>query len=536
MSRRQGVTQKPYAEVQRLKLDLEAGNRLLMRDPNMVMAVVRKFAPYNLMSLFGIALTGEENGLEDMQIGRKDWAESLLKWRLVDPRRAPIEIYDTNSLPTSIKPGETFTMGISAGYLDANAIVDTENPDYQLIVVSKLSTSGLKVYYKWQLVGGDTSDASFPMSLLQYGRKLSFSGDNAVGEKSAKGQLATIRQNGYEELYNLMQTIRTDYEATGHYLSTKQWTVMFEQFIENGERKEKALGALPFSGDAFSQHLEAISHRLYFGRGNYDVLNRQVVNKSPDGPYSERPTASGLREFCYQSENIYDFNPRQPDKITGLLNHAAMIARDRMRNMPPDTKLDFKLIVRNGGENAVYQAWEDKLIKGNQQVHVSLDSKNTVQVGYGISGFTSLKGDTFRMVNIDYALPRDTVREQATINGYTADKDSWEIMVAPIYRLPNTNGRNNINTVTKKHTLEDGTVINRGLVIGRQVGMTGLTNSTGQDIGAMQEAQIRGAYNDYRVDSMVDKESMGQLSELSMAVYNPDDLILLRPSFPVSVY
>ncbi len=35
---------------------------------------------------------------------------------------------------------------------------------------------------------------------------------------------------------------------------------------------------------------------------------------------------------------------------------------------------------------------------------------------------------------------------------------------------------------------------------------------------------------------MVDKESLGFLSELSFAVYNPDDLYFLRPTFPASVY
>jgi len=53
----------------------------------------------------------------------------------------------------------------------------------------------------------------------------------------------------------------------------------------------------------------------------------------------------------------------------------------------------------------------------------------------------------------------------------------------------------------------------------------------------MQEVAVTKAYLDgYRVDSMVDKESFGMLSEVSLAVYNPDDIMLLKPSFPASIY
>ena len=536
--RRKAVKQLPYTEVQKLKLDLDASNRLLMRDPNMVMAVVQKFMPYNPMALFGIALTGQENGLDDVSIGRRDWPESILKWRITDNRRPPIEILDNSSVPNVIKGGMVFPIGVDAGYIDANAVLDTEDPDFQLFVQSRLATAGKKTMLMVQAVNSDTTTTLTKLpSLLQYGRKLSFSGDNGVGERSAKGQLAIVRQYGYEEMYNIMQTLRTDYEASGHFLSTKMWTVLAETFMEGGAEKVKMLGALPFSDEAMTQHLMAISHRLYNGRGNLDIDKKQIINQSPDGPYSERPLASGLREFYHQTENQFDYNPYQPDKLIGLMNHAADIARDRMREVAPDQQMDFKIIVRKGGRRAVLKAWENIFVKGAQHLQVTANSQNKVMVGFGYEGFQTLEGDTFRMANIDPALPRDAYREQATVDGVTADKDSWEIAIIPIYKIKETLGRNNINVVTKKHTLGDGTVINRGLVVGRQAGMTGLTNSTGMDMGNVQTAAINSAYKEgFRVDSMVDKESLAMLSEFSMAVYNPDDIILLKPQFPASVY
>lgn len=542
MSRRVGVVQKPFVDIQKLNLDLDAGNRLMMRDPNYIMAVGNKFAPYNLMSMFGISLTGQENGIDadPIRVGTRDWAESILKWRLIDYRRPPIQVLDSSSVPAqgNAKPGVPFVLGLSESYLDANAIIDTEDPDWQLYVQSRMSTVGAKTMYTVQIIGANPNDGSFPVRLLSYGRKLSFSGDNAVGEKSAKGQQALLRQGGYEEFYNVTQTIRTDYEASGHYLSTKRWSLLYDMFTQaDGTTKSKAVGALPFGGEAFKQQFEAISHRLYYGRGNLDVTGKQIINKSPDGQYSDRPTASGLREFYYQTEHIYDYNPRQPQKLTALLNQATRIARDRMRQMNPNMQLGFDIITRTGGEEAVRQAWSDELLRGNQQLHTNLAAGGAVTVGYKIDKYITTKGDTFGMQNIDYALPRDTVREQATVNGYTADKDSWEIAIMPRYKLPEYPGRTNINVVTKKHTLDDGTVINRGLVVGYQAGMTGMTNSTGMSAGKMQDMTVSKAYLEgYKVDSMIDREAFGMLSEVSLAVYNPDDIILLKPNFPARTY
>lgn len=527
------VQQLPPTDTQKLSYDLQFAHQQLLTDPNMVDMVYRKYAEYTPMGFLGIGL-GENKGIEEVSIGRRDIASTMIRWRAIDDTPQPAVIIDALSVPGQVRPGQNFEMAINEGWYEPDAIFQLSNRNYNLMITGKTPSSGAGTRYQWQLIGADKTDTSFPMYLLQTGKQLMYIG-NSKGEKSSSGQPVGFRHNKAEDFYNVTQYMRHEIDASGHGLTNKMWTYFLEQFNENGKAKNMIKGVLPFSKYALQEHFKKVAHTLYYGTGNFDPRTREIINKAATGSYQDRPTMSGMREQFDSTQHTFHYSPAwSKGKVAELLERLVLMQRNWLKVAPEDM-LEVMILTRGGGEAILLDAWQDRLLNANQQIHteISATGKTTIDVGYGVGDFITKRGDRIKFRNLDYAFERGMPVEEVGYGGLGYDKTSFDMYIVPVYKVREELGRKNITIYTKKNTLSDGTVVNRGLVIGYMSGMTGLTNSAGLDAGQALNREIEAAYlSKFQVNSPIDQELLMMGSEFSLAVYNVDDIFKLEAKFP----
>jgi hypothetical protein len=525
------VEQFAPAAKQKLSMDLNFANQQLMTDPNMVDMVYRKYAEYTPMGFLGIGI-GDNQGIDEVSIGRRDVASTMIRWRALDDTPQVAMIVDSLSVPTVIKPGVNFQMSIDEGFYEPDAIFTLIDKRYNIMITGKTPSSGSGTSYLWQLVGMDPDDTSFPVRLLQTGKPLQYAG-NSKGEKSSTSQPVGFRHNKAEDFYNVTQFMRHEVDASGHFLTNKMWTGFMEQFYEGNELKERVKGVLPFSRYAMDEHFKRVAHTMYWGTGNFNPLTRQIINKSTSGSaaYNERPTMSGMREQFDSTRHVFHYDPfASKAKNAEMLERIVQMQRSWLK-IPPEDMLEVMILTRDGGEQVLFDIWADRIETQPIQQNATVSGK--IQAGYAVGDFVTKKGDRIKFRNLDYAMERGMPTEDVGYGGFGYDRTGFDMYVLPVYKIREEMGRKNITIYTKKNKLSDGTEINRGLIIGYQSGMTGLTNSTGQDAGEATSREIEAAYlSQFKIQSPIDQEVIMFGSEFSLAVYNVDDIFKMEAKFP----
>lgn len=525
------IIQYAPADKAKLSVDLQFANQQLMRDPNMVDMVYRKYAEYTPMGFLGVGIGGNE-GIDEVSIGRRDIASTMIRWRALDDTPQPATVTDNLSVPSVIKPGQNFQMSIDEGWYEPDAIFNLQNRNYNLMITGKAPSAGAGTTYTWQLIGMDKNDSSFPVSLLNVGKQLMYGG-NSKGEKSSSGQPLAFRHNKAEDFYNVTQFIRHEIDASGHALSNKMWTYFMEQFHEAGKLQEAIKGVLPFSKYALQEHFKKVAHTLYWQTGNFNPLTQEIVNKAGAGLYQDRPTMSGMREQFDSTQHVFHYNPFGDKRKTAEYIERIVTMQRNWLKIAPEDMLEVLILTRDGGEAVLFDVWADRIAQQPIQIHNNTVNGGKVNVGYAIGDFITKKGDKIRFRNLDYAMERGMPTEEVGYGGLGFDRTGFDMYILPIYKVRDQLGRKNITIYTKKNKLSDGTEINRGLVIGYMSGMTGLSNSTGQDAGKALDREIEAAYlSKFQINSPIDQELLMMGSEFSLAVYNVDDIFKLEAKFP----
>ena len=513
-------------------LDLQYMNTQLMRDPYALDVVWRRYGNSPLVGFLGIDT--KDGGLSEMPVGRKDIAESIIRWRIIDDTCEPAYVTSNVQVPSTLTVGQNYSVELNESWLELDALLQTENPDWILILTGKdPNPSGPGTKYQFQVVGMDNTDTSFPARLLEPGKKLNYIG-NAKGEKSASGQPLWDRNKG-EDYFNTTTYMRHEFEASGHAMSTKQWTYLYDMMqASDGQMKKKLTGYFPFTFDVMNDHMDYVHEMLYYSRGNFDPAGRKIINQSGQGRHKDRPLFSGLREQMDSTRHVWHYDPINDSatKISKLIDHATTYQRNEMR-IPPNQEVKWVLMTRNGGDMVVTNAWYDRIINTTgQQVQLQKGSDGKVESGFGVRGYRTVHNDTISVMNIDYQRKRGVYEESAQYDSIAYPKTSFDLYLVPVYTVPGMGGRKNISIYTKKHTMTDGTVINRGLVVGHIGGMTGMGNSAGLDAGARITQEVNAAYlSRFNVGSEVDADKFMVASEFSVAVYNPDDILKIEAQF-----
>ena len=507
---------------QQYMMDTEFLGAQLLRDPNKLAYVLRKFSDDNFVSFlsqFGVS-TGEAGaiGVESTTIG-----ESLVRWRIRDNTMKATKILEA-TLPNTIKANVPFKVYLDENWVDDAGIYMAEDMRSTFFVHKRGYGVGPSFPYEISFVSGNPNELFLRKELLASGRYLNYIG-NARPELSTKSQPIKFDSGGYD-MFNVTQVLRHKYAVSGHAISTKM--IAMEAYDANLMFDPENSSYLNFDGSAMLKfHLRTIGTTLFYGRTNFDALNRRVLTIDPESGRGEVPTTAGALEQFQWTESQAEYDPTAPtvtlmNQIDGLIAGRSDYFRDS------DTI--YLIITGNGGDkvlDAIKQHKHTTQVTLQQQV-TGGEKISAVGMSYQNATYWTSNG-SFTVLNTAYtARPRGFQAESVMWHGARYDKDGFDMYVIPVRKMDD--GRRTLRLATKS-----ANGVNRGLVIGSLAGMTGLHNGGGLDLNGITGKDLAASVmmNDrHKIASPVDGETFLCLSELCVIVEDPDSILWIRAKFP----
>jgi hypothetical protein len=512
----------------KLNLDMNFLGTHLLRDEKAVAAVIRKLSPprsfVSFLSRYGIMT--DEAGAGTAGVSSGTVSESLIRWRITDTDSQALRIIDISQVPETLKVDVQFRITLNDGWVDPDALLLSSDGTTVFKVIRRdpsLNADSVGCDYILSLHGNDSAQevSSTMLSTKKYLNYFS----NAKGERSSTSQELQIKQSSMD-MFNVTQVMRHKIGASGHGLSTAmdQDRLAYLEMSQVGGRNvlKKAYG-LPFGAKLIQDHLKKIDQTLFFGRTNFNPYTRGLSN-------GDAPTLAGIKQQFEYTDQVYDFSPTDNPEYNMLLVES-IIEQARMK-YEMEEGCDFVIVTGNGGERVLQDIMTARFKRdGVVRQQSFTPGQTTATVGHKFGNkYVSQYGE-FTIANYGFSANERGARfDQVTYGGATYDAFSFNMYLVPI--LPSTyygGSRKNIRLVTKAHN-----GINRGLVVGSMPGMSGLYN--GRDIGLEKitgaDMQfIQNIENTTKIASPVDGEELMCLSEFSVIVENPDDIIWLRPKF-----
>lgn len=514
---------------QKLMVDMEFYGAMMLRDTRNVARTFRRFGDQknivNVLAKWGVS--DQEAG--GTGIVTESWAESLIRWRIVDNTSMPTMITDNSKLPSgTILANKPFWLELQDNWVEVDGIWACEDDNYTLYTRSKRRGVGSGYEYELEYISNDSTATFDKKYLLSPGKYLNYIG-NAKQELSSTSQPVKM-QSAFYDLFNVTQVIRHELGASGHALSTKvsnpNAMELFGEVDANGVFSPK--GYLPFSGEMLRQHINYIGHTLYYGRTNFDPVSRKVLTLRSGGQRNEIPMTSGVKEQFQQTSYRGEYNPFDLASTNMRLIDSIIAARSEYFMKE---NVELVIFTEMGGAMVLQDIMMEKArTVGEVRINLDANTRTLSNVGLDLKGttYTTPQG-TFTIVNTGYTKDRGWVGEKVGWKGGTYAKEGFDMFIVAV-GVSTTTSKRTIRLATKKNP-DNGT--NRGLVLGHLLGMSGFKNGGDlnlKDSIAEMNAASTSALNSKmsQISSSVDGEQMLALSEIAAIVDDPDDVFWLK--------
>ena len=505
--------------------DTEFLGAAMLRDEKKLSAFIHKFSDDPFISFFsrlGIATGDNASGVS---VSNEVVGESILRWRVVDSTVVHPKIVDASRLPSVIRQGEDFVVGLDQNWVDTQGIFFAEDMRTSFFVQKRGTGGTAPFYYTMQFISGIKGQPCLRKDLLAQGRTLSYV-TNAREEMSSRSQPIKFSSSGYD-MYNVTQTIRHEVTASGHGLSTM---IKMEGFSDNADGivDPNHRSYFPFNpGKMLSFHLGSVAMTCVHSRTNFDPIARRVYNVNPDSSRPEVPITAGALEQFEWTEFQEEYNPY--NTIATLASQIDGLIRSRVEYYR-DLNTKFVIVTGNGGNALLNKIKEYRQMS---KITFMQNPGNSVsRVGINYSGAAYQVDDTeFSVINYSYsAKTRGMVSEKVMWNGTMYDKDSFDFYIFPV--RVNNDGRRTIRLAAK-----GANGVSRGLVLGSLAGMSGLYNGGNLDLSSIAGKDFANivsqmnAKSAYQISNPVDGEKYLALSEIGVIVENPDDVLWVKPKW-----
>ncbi len=499
-------------------LDTENLGAQLLRDSNMVSYMYNKFGRDPFTSFFArYGITSDEVGLPGITTDKI--GESLVRWRIFDNTRQATKIVSlTSSLPETIQANRDYDISFEDGWLQEDATLLLEDAETVLYLSKK--GSGLNGYqYSFQYVSNSNSDVlpAAKKALLNYGRYVNYL-TNAKQELSTTSQ-PTQMSNGSYDMFNVTQTSRHEFSASGHALSTN----VVAQTMESDGKTVKQQYALQCSDKMVGDHLESVGMNLYFGVTNFDPLARKVMTSKQNSARSEVPMLAGAQQQFRYTERVAEYFINDNIANTAMMLEAQLeAAASYFRS----NDMEYVIVTENGGTRILQDVQKYNAQNGGVVYQQQVAPGQVINVGNTYGTFTSLNYK-WHVLNMGHTTkPRGFKEETVAYKGATYSKSGFNMYIFPVGKTDD--GRMGVRIVTKG---KEG--INRGLVIGRVKGMTGWGGGQDYDFSKIEDELTRNvlASESNYVSSPTDGEVVLTLSEVSVIIADPDSILWLKPVF-----
>lgn len=507
---------------QQYMMDTQFLGSLLLRDEKKLSAFVRRFTDnnsfLNYFAYFGIG----SGDAALPSVSNETVGDSLVRWRVVDNTLVQPSIV-SNVLPETIVANTPFPVGLDQNWVDKQGLFIAEDGRTVFVVNRRGGQASAPFNYEISYVSGVKGEVLLRKDLLAQGRRLNYF-SNARTEASAISQPIKFSNSGYD-MFNVTQTIRHKVVATGHGLSTM---IAMDAYNTNadGRLDPENSGYLAFDGSEMIRfHLGSVGQTVVLGRTNFDAPNRRVYTFDNDAARPEIPITAGALEQFEWTEFQQEININSP--IAVLANQVDAYIASRSEYFRDD-RTKYVIVTGRGGRAILNKIKEYKHSSKIQFTQETTNGKiSSVGMDYNNAEYYTDYG-TFKVLDTGYsASSRSTILEKIMWNGVMYDANSFDMYVIPV--RVNQDGRRTVRLCTKS-----ANGINRGLVLGSLPGMSGLYNGSPLDLSSIAGKDFAAAISAmsmqdrHKIVSAVDGEEYLALSEITVIVECPDDILWIR--------
>lgn len=508
---------------QQYMLDTQFLGSLLLRDEKKLSAFVRRFTDnnsfLNYFAYFGIG-SGDS---AVPAVSNETVGDSLVRWRVVDNTLVQPTIV-ANQLPDVVVANTPVPIALDQNWVDKQGLFLAEDGRTVFVVNRRGTQASAPFNYEVSYVSGVKGEVLLRKDLLAVGRRLNYF-SNARTEASAISQPIKFSNSGYD-MFNVTQTIRHKVVATGHGLSTMIAMDAYSSSNADAILDPENSGYIPFNGSEMIKfHLASVGQTAVFGRTNFDAPNRRVYTFDNDAARPEIPITAGALEQFEWTDSRQEINIHSPIAVLANQIDAYIAARSEYFR---DDRTKYVIVTGRGGKailNKIKEYKHSSKIQFTQEV--STGKINNVGFNYSDAEYYTDFG-TFTVLDTGYSsTTRSTILEQTMWNGVMYNSNSFDMYVIPV--RVNQDGRRTVRLCTKA-----ANGINRGLVLGSLPGMSGMYNGSPLDLTSIAGKEFASAISAmamqdrHKIVSAVDGEEYLALSEITVIVECPDDILWIR--------
>ena len=503
----------------RLIDDMPYRGDLILRDQTLLTSIINSVNPYSIMpmltNLFGdsFGVTEGQNG-PMIELVHQGLPANFIRVREYSNRYVPMRVRNNSKVPTTIKANETFEFTGDQAWLDSDENFLLRDQKTFATVLSRrpgLGGQGNDTDYSVRINGipGQVFNGSH---LFEIGAPINHGYGNTQGEASQKSNTLPSGERIYTDFFNPMVIQRYKTFASGSAMSDEFFTAHVQAL--DGSKMEEVNTGVPV--ELLYKALANLERMIFFSTANFDPKTGQILGRSNNSQYPERPTYAGLFQQLDAAGKTFTTSMRS-DSLTTLrhIERAVQLMNDSPW-APPTQKY---IIMANGlGATKVYEA----LLQGGLQaapmrITQELPADDAITTGFKLKKYVTRFGDIY-LYDTSKTFQAYGEFDRVSYAGTSGSPRSMDAYIFPISsRDPKTGTVGRVAKYFSKQGQSNGySHLNRAFVFGVSKGITGETGFTGEQLSNLQEQSFRAMIqqsNRYRLDSLTDGDEYHCLAE-----------------------
>lgn len=476
-------------------------------DPEIFTSIVHAENPASLLSFFG-------RGVGDMipvgmtvddpepafSLQTSGIASSYINIKEETSKTDPLRVIDNSKVPATILANVPFEVTFDRGILDDDESFHLRDQRAMGRTISRrIGASSAEYTVVVNGMPGETFDGQY---LFEVNAPVSYGFGNSQGEMSAKSNTMPGDSNQYNTFFNPTMITRYVLPMSGSYMSDELYTLTQE--AADGTRSQVNTG---ISKLWMNKVLMAIEKQLMYSTSNFDPKTKQILGRSNNSRFPERPSYAGIFQQMDQAPVQY-LEYMSGSAKSGLKKIDRII--QTMSEQPGTNGNPVVFAMCHG----IGYAWlketlrEGGLASSPIRITVSPDANDKITVGFQVEKYVSDYG-TLYVKNIGRSIAFSGEYDLTSYNGTKGGPRSKDIYFFTGTRT-DSNGRTRkvARYFTKEGQVDGHQKVNRGFVFGISKGLTGEGNGwTGASAMQLQEDAIQQMMNNssrFGLGSIVD--------------------------------
>lgn len=465
-------------------------------DPEIFTSIVHKENPASLLTFFGRGvgdMTPVGMNVDDpdpmWSLQTSGISSSYINIKEETSKTDPLRVYDNSKVPVSIPANTPFEVSFDRGILDDDESFHCRDQKTMGRVISRrIGTNSAEYTVVLNGMPGEVFDGY----LFEINAPISYGFGNSQGEMSAKSNTMPGDSNQYNTFFNPTMITRYVLPESGSYISDEMYTLT--QQALDGSTSEVNTG---ISKLWMNKVLKAIERQLMYSTSNFDPKTKQILGRSNNSRFPERPSYAGI--FQQMDQAPVQYLQFMNESMKSGLKKIDRIMQT-MDEQPGSTRIVFAMCYGVGHSWLKQVIREGGLAASPIRITVSPDANDAISVGFVVDKYVTDYGILY-VKNLGKSMAFSGEYDLSTYNGTKGGPRSRDIFFFNGSRESNGRRTKVARYFTKEGQVDGHQRVNRGFVFGRSKGITGEgIGFTGATAMALQEDAIQQMMGNSRYD------------------------------------